>query len=84
MGGDIAKDGVNLHTIDNNHRVYTVTPHHLPQINNTCSKEGKHPCTLETLTVSENVYDKLYDLDFGTTPHAATEHKAKMVSRQSI
>jgi hypothetical protein len=84
MGGDIAKDGVKIHTIDNYHRVFTSTPTHLPQVNNTCPKGGKHPCTLETLTVSENFYDRLYDLDFGTTPHAATEHKAKMLSRQVI
>lgn len=34
MGGKL--DGVSLDFPDNFHRVYTVTPHHLPQINNTC------------------------------------------------
>jgi len=44
MTGNIADKGVSFDTFDNFHRVYTVTPHHLPQINNTCPTEGKHPC----------------------------------------
>lgn len=84
MGGKIDDVGVKLNTFDNFHRVYVTTPHHLPQVNNTCPLNGKHPCTLQALTVSETYYDKLWFLDTGMDPHAATEHKAKMLSRQSV
>lgn len=30
MGGDISDKGVSMYTSDNFHRVYVVTPHHLP------------------------------------------------------
>jgi len=82
MGGKISDKGVSLYTFDNFHRVYVSTPHHLPQINNTCPTEGKHPCKLEGLTVSETFYHRLWEADTGMFPHAAVEHKAKMTSRQ--
>jgi hypothetical protein len=45
MGGDIGDKSANISTEDNFHRVYTVTPVHLPQVNNTCSGNGTS-CTL--------------------------------------
>lgn len=36
------------------------------------------------MTVSETFYDRLWTVDTGLDAHAATEHKAKMVSRESI
>lgn len=84
MGGDIAHLGVNLNFFDNFHRVYVTTPHHLPQVNNTCPQGGPHPCSLNGLTVSETFYDRLQPFDSGFDVQAATEHKAKMVSRESI
>ena len=39
---------VSIHNDDNFHRVYTVTPAHLPQVNNTCDKI---PCTLNSVTI---------------------------------
>jgi hypothetical protein len=81
MGGDYAKWNVSIDTVDNFHRVYTTTPHHLPQINNSCPYNGPRPCQLETLTVSQNDYSDLRDLDLGLDQQAAIEHKAKLVSR---
>lgn len=82
--GKISDVGVSLDFDDNFHRVYTTTPHHLPQINNTCSMDTPKPCKLKGLTVSESYYDRLWGVDTGMTPNAALEHKAKMVSRESI
>lgn len=36
MGGKIDDKNAKISTDDNFHRVYTVTPVHLPQVNNTC------------------------------------------------
>ena len=78
MGGQL-DNGVSLDTSDNFHRVYSVTPVHLPQINNTCV--NKRGCVLHTITVTENIYDILNDFDSGFSPIAASEMKVKMVSR---
>lgn len=70
-------------TTDNFHRVYTVTPVHLPQINNKCeSTEGE--CDLDSYTVTENIYAEIIDFDTGKSVIAATEQKAKLMSRQSF
>lgn len=70
-------------TIDNFHRVQTVNPVHLPQINNKCdSMEGE--CDLNSYTVSENNMAALTEMDTGRTVIAATETKAKLMSRQSF
>lgn len=53
MAGDL-REGVTLHTVDNFHRVYTVTPVHLPEVENQCESEGD--CKLETISVTENIY----------------------------
>jgi hypothetical protein len=66
---------------DNFHRVYSVTPIHLPKVDNECLTEG---CTLKATTVSEAIYDTLDDFDTGFTPLGASEIKAKLVSRQQI
>lgn len=84
MGGSTADEDVSLYTIDNFHRVYVTTPHHIPQINNTCPEKGSHPCKLEGLTVTENYYHRLTELDTGFFEQAAVEQKAKMLSRQCI
>lgn len=84
MGGKLSDVGVSLDFSDNFHRVYVSTPHHLPQINNTCPLGESKSCSLKGLTVSENFYDRLWSVDIGLAPVAALEHKAKMVSRESI
>ena len=84
MGGSTADEHVTLDTFDNFHRVYVTTPHHLPQVNNTCPESGKHPCELKGLTVTENYYHRLSELDTGFFEQAAVEQKAKMLSRQQV
>lgn len=68
---------------DNFHRVYTITPVHLPQINNTCFDHSEK-CTLNTVTVTENLYNDLDKLDTGMYPVAASEMRVKMSSRQNV
>lgn len=82
MGGDIEAEKATLKTIDNFHRVYTVTPVHLPQVNNTC--DGTTSCTMNSITVTEALYDTLDQFDTGKYPIGASELRAKLMSRQSI
>ena len=44
---------VTLADDDNSHRVYTIVPVHLPEFENYC--DGTSKCTLEAVTVSQNV-----------------------------
>lgn len=80
MAGDLA--GVQIHSDNNFHRVYTVTPVHLAQFNNTCNK-GDKKCVIESITVTEAFYDKMDSMDTGEYPIAAQELKTKMMSRQA-
>lgn len=68
---------------DNFHRAYTLIPYHHPQINNTCFDHSEK-CTLNTVTVTENLYNDLDKLDTGMYPVAASEMKVKMSSRQNV
>lgn len=61
--------------------MYTVTPVHLPQINNTCSASEDATCTLESITVTENYYNRLDQFDTGKFEIGAVEMKAKLMSR---
>jgi len=79
MGGDGAHWNADINTIDNFHRVQTITPVHLPEIDNKC--DGKTKCTLQTISVSENIYSILDSFDSGKYPIAASEIKAKLMSR---
>lgn len=81
MGGKIP-NYEKIDTDDNFHRVYTTNPVHLPQFNNSCSLDGK-TCTLESITVTENFYNRLTPFDTGIYEIGAVEMKAKLMSRQS-
>jgi len=59
MAGDVAKDHVTLEFFDNFHRVDSMFPHHLPQIEDWKTCSGKTNCTLKGWTVSENYYGKI-------------------------
>lgn len=83
MGGDIPEH-ITINTDDNFHRVYSILPVHLPQINNTCNSSSTENCTLETITVSQNHYGLLDKFDTGYYPVSASEMKVKLVSRQNI
>jgi len=80
MAGDLK--GVQISENDNFHRVESVTPIHLPQFNNTCSY-GDSSCIMYSLSVTENYYEKLDELDTGKVSVAAYEIKTKLKSRQS-
>jgi hypothetical protein len=82
MGGDISKLNADITTDDNFHQVYTTTPVHLPTIHNKC--DGVAPCTLDSITVTENFYNRLNQFDTGSTEIGATEMKAKLMSRQAV
>ena len=82
MAGDLASLNADITTVDNFHQVYTVTPVHLPEIDNKC--DGKTKCTLKTISVTENFYNRLDQFDTGKYPIAADEMKAKLMSRQSV
>ena len=79
MGGEISDKNAGINTDDNFHRVYTINPVHLPQVNNTC--DGTTKCTLESITVTENFYNRLSSFDTGETEIGAVEMKAKLMSR---
>ena len=82
MGGDLSKFHSDMKTNDNFHQVYTVTPVHLPTIKNKC--DGTTKCTLDTISVTENYYNRLNLFDTGEAEIGASEMKAKLMSRQAI
>lgn len=84
MGGNLADKNADITTQDNFHRVYTVTPVHLPQINNSCGQEEDGTCMLQSITVTENYYNRLDIFDTGKYEIGAVEMKVKMMSRQSV
>ena len=81
MAGDLPNKHTTIHTDDNFHRVDSVNPIHLAQYNNTCSAEGREKCTLESISVSQNIYGNLDKLDTGYYPISASEMKTKLISR---
>jgi len=83
MGGDLG--GVTFDTFDNFHRVYSVLPHHLPQVEDEkVCKTRDSSCHLNGWTVSENYYERLDTFDTGFSAISALETKAKMLSRQQL
>ena len=84
MAGNFANKNIKINNQDNFHRVYTVTPVHLPQINNTCAADTQEGCTLESITVTENFYNRLDWFDTGKYEIGAREMKVKMSSRQQV
>lgn len=82
MGGKLPGSNEKIVTDDNFHQVYTVTPVHLPQFNNSCTMDDAD-CTLESITVTENYYNRLSPFDTGLQEIGAVEMKAKLMSRQS-
>jgi hypothetical protein len=83
MGGDLPGTNMQVKNNDNFHRVYSVHPVHLPEVDTECTKQSTN-CTLNTITVSQNHYDLLDRFDTGFYPNAASEIKTKMSSRQRI
>jgi hypothetical protein len=71
-----------LNTVDNFHRVYTVAPVHLPEVDSKCTNDKK--CTVKSISVTEPYYERLDSFDTGKYSIGAVELKAKLMSRQSM
>jgi len=87
MGGDLTWADADIVTDDNFHRVYTMPPWgdvHLARTTSCDDKADDAKCTLETVSVTENFYNRLDQFDTGKYPIAANEMKAKLLSRQAI
>lgn len=81
--GDFANSNISLHNDDNFHRASTVYPYHHPEIAQDC-KSASGACTVEHISITENAYATLNELDLGTTPIAAIDMKVKLKSSQSL
>jgi len=79
MGGTFDNRHITVANEDNYHR--SVGPEYWPSVTTTCDKNVKKPCTINTVTISENIYGQLDKLDTGYNPIAASEIKTKMSSR---
>jgi hypothetical protein len=70
---------------DQFHRASTVYPFHHPLINGSCSLLTTGPCTLESVTITENRYNSLDDFSkLEKFQVAASEMRVKFKSRQSL
>jgi hypothetical protein len=85
MGGKLSGK-VTVVNDDNFHRVDSVTPVHLPEVDSQCdtSTWSWSKCEINTITVSQNIYGNLDKFDTGYYPIAASEMKTKISSRQKI
>jgi len=83
MGGALPGKNMKVDNDDNFHRVESVNPVHLPEVDSDCAKDSSN-CTLKSITVSECIYEQLDKLDTGYYPVAASEIKTKISSRQRI
>jgi hypothetical protein len=80
MAGDLLEGTqMKVNTTDNFHRVYTVTPVHLPEVDSQCNNDTS--CTLQTTSVTEAYYERLDSFDTGKYEIGAVELKAKLMSR---
>lgn len=69
---------------DNFHRAYSLFPYHHPEINNRCEQNTTVECTVEVISVTENLYTKYNELDTGRYQNSVIDHKAKLLARETI
>jgi hypothetical protein len=84
MAGEFENKHITVQNDDDFHQVQSVTPVHLPHITSECDKDTSKDCVIQTYTVSENLYEKLDELDTGYYSVAASEIKTKISSRQAV
>ena len=84
MGGAFDNTNISIVNDDNFHRVQSIAPVHLPEVDTQCTADVSEPCVLKTVTISENKYDFLDMLDTGYYAVSASEIKTKITSRQRI
>ena len=81
--GNLADPQVNLVNNDNFHPASQVLPYHHPELTSDCDARSG-PCDVTHISVTQNTYDKLNELDLGTTPIAATSMRVKLKSSQAV
>lgn len=84
MGGDFGNPNIIVRNDDNFHRVQSIAPVHLPYVSDDCAVDTTETCYLDSITISENKYDFLDELDTGYYPVSASEIKTKLSSRQEV
>ena len=84
MAGTFSNSNISVLNDDNFHRVQSIAPVHLPEVDTECAADVSEPCVLKTVTVTENKYDFLDMLDTGYYAVSASEMKTKISSRQSV
>ena len=82
MGGTFNNRHFSVLNDDNFHRVDSVDPVHLPEVDTECAADTRSACVLKSITVSQNHYRFLDKLDTGYYETAASEIKTKISSRQ--
>jgi len=81
MGGAFDNPNIKIVNDDNFHRVQSIAPVHLPEVDTKCLSDATETCELNSVTISENIYDFLDKLDTGYYSVAASEIKTKISSR---
>ena len=77
--GSIADPQVTLINNDNFHPATTVYTYHNPQLSTDCA-DHSGPCSVNHISVTENVYASLNELDLGRTPIGSTSMRTKLKS----
>lgn len=81
--GDLTDPQVNLKNSDNFHPASELFPYHHPELDSNCDTQSG-PCDVSHISVTENHYDRLDELDLGKTPIAATSMRVKLKSSQAV
>ena len=81
--GDLADPQVTLTNSDNFHPASELFPYHHPALSSDCLDQSG-PCTVSHISITENHYDRLDELDLGKTPIAATSMRVKLKSSQWV
>ena len=77
--GDIADSTVTLVNNDNFHPASEVVHYHHPEVDSDCADQDG-ACTVNHISITENIYDRLNELDLGKTPIAAKSMRVKLKS----
>ena len=77
--GNLADPQVTLINNDNFHRASTIYPYHHPELSTDCA-DHSGPCSVNHISVTENVYASLNELDLGRTPIGSTSMRTKLKS----
>ena len=77
--GDLEDKTVTLVNNDNFHPASEVVHYHHPSVDSDCA-DTDGTCTVNHISITENVYDTLNELDLGLTPIAAKSMRVKLKS----